>query len=177
MTPRVFRTAVELDEYLATLTEEERARLRPNISLKDQVSAAQAEGIAEEEYRLRHKARWVPHAGLPEWVRLGMYDTLLKWSEDQALTCIHMPTINKPQPVFAAAWKPGVVACAQCRHLLTVVGVADTICDGCGHECKGMPDDGIKPVTAFVGALAYQFGVCVNCDKDLQRVEKEASGR
>lgn len=175
MTPRVFRTAVELDEYLSTLTPEERAQLRPNVALKDQVLAAQAEAITTEEGRLRHNARWVPHQGLPEWVRLGMLDVTLKWFEGQALTCIHMPAAERPQPVFAAAWKPGVVVCARCRHLLAVVGVADTICDGCGHECKGMPDDGIKPVTAFVGMLAYQVGVCVSCDEDLQRVEKEAN--
>lgn len=173
---RVFRTAVELDEYLSTLTDEERAQFRPNIALKDQITAAQAEGIANEERRLEHKARWVPHLGLPEWVRLGILDTFLKWQEGKVLTCVHQPMLDKPEPVFAAAWKPGIVTCAQCRHLLAVTGVTDTICDGCGHECKGMPDDGIKPVTAFTGALAYQVGVCKSCDKDMQRVEKEAKG-
>ena len=171
---RTFRTAVELDEYLSTLTAEDRAKLRPNVAFKDQLNAAMKQNIAGEEDRLGHKARWVPHLGLPEWVRLGMLDVTLKWFEGQALTCIHMPRPERPQPVFAAAWKPGVVTCRQCRHLLAVTGVADTICDGCGHECKGMPDDGIKPVTAFCGQLAYQMGVCMDCDRNMQQVEKES---
>jgi hypothetical protein len=172
---RVFHTAVELDEYLANLTDEDRAQLRPNVGLVDQVRKAQSDGIAEREKVLGHKARWVPHGGLPEWVRLGMYDTMLKWHEGRVLTCIHMPRPEQPEPVYAAAWKPGAVVCAPCKHMLAVTGIADTICDGCGHQCKGMPDDGIMPVTAFCGALAYQMGVCGACYQDMQRIEKEAN--
>lgn len=171
-----FRSAVELDDYLSNLTEEERAALRPQryTALWDQVDAAAAEGIKLAERELGHDAAWVPHKGIIEWVRLGMLDVLLKWFNKEALTCIHMPTPDRPEPVYAAAWKPGVVVCVQCLALLTAVGVADTICDGCGHECKGPPDDGITPFTTFAGSLGYQAGVCDSCHADVRRVEREA---
>jgi hypothetical protein len=173
---RVFRNAIELDEYLANLTDEDRAQWRPNVALQDQVKAAQSEGIAGMEEILKHKARWVPHYGLPEWVRLGQYDALLKWHEGRVLTCVHMPRPDKPLgPVFAAAWKPGCVVCDKCTPMLAVTGVADTICDGCGHECKGMPDDGICPVSTVTGSLVYWIGVCVRCHEDMLRTEREAS--
>lgn len=175
MNSPVFRTAVDLDNYLASLPPEDRA-LSPRVAaFKDQVDAASKEGIAEEERKLGNKARWVPRQGSPEWVRLGMYDAMLKWSEDAVITCIHQPKFAKPEPVFAAAWKPGVVVCARCTHLLAVTGVADTICDGCGHQCTGLPDDGIAPVTAFTGSLGYQMGVCTSCYADMQQAEKEAT--
>jgi hypothetical protein len=172
---RVFRTAVELDEYLSSLTDEERAQWRPT-AYKDQINAARDVGIAAEERKLGHKARWLPHVGVPEWMRLGMLDVVLKWHEGRVLTCIHMPVPARPQPVFAAAWKPGVLVCAQCKNMLAVTGVADTICDGCGHQCKGLPDDGIMPVTAFVANLGYQAGVCVGCHEDMKQIEEEATG-
>jgi hypothetical protein len=173
---KAFRNAVELDEYLASLTDEDRAQLNPNIGMVDQVRKAQAEGISDRESVLGNKARWVPHLGLPEWVRLGMYDVLIRWSEGRALTCSHQPSIDRPQPVYAAAWKPGVVVCGQCQPMLRVIGLADRTCDGCGHECMGMPDDGILPVSAFTGALAYQVGVCVSCEDEMRRVEAEVQG-
>lgn len=168
-----FRTAVELDEWLAA----NQGFTVPPSAYVDQTKAAQRDVIAEREQVLGHKARWAPHAGLPEWVRLGMYDALLGWSEGTAATCIHQPNFGRPEPVYAAAWKPGVVVCAKCRHLLAVTGVADTVCDGCGHECQGMPDDGIMPVSAFVGALSYSLGVCMSCEAELKRVEQEANER
>lgn len=171
---RAFRNAVELDEYLASLTDEDRAQLRPNIGLLDQVKKAQAESIASQERELGKKARWVPHLGLPEWVRLGMYDVLLRWAEGRVLTCIHQPSMDRPQPVYAAAWKPGIVVCERCQPMLRVTGSADRICDGCGHECLGMPDDGILAINVFTGALAYRIGVCISCEAEMRRIEKES---
>ena len=72
-----------------------------------------------------------------------------------------------------AAWKPGVVVCAQCVHLLGVSGIADTICDGCGHQCKGASEgDGITPFVTFTGSLGYQAGACDSCYEDVKRVEQ-----
>lgn len=171
-----FRSAVELDDYLNRLTDDERAALRPqmDVAFRDQVDAAAAEGIRLAEAELGHGAVWVPHGGIIDWVRLGMLDVVLKWFNNEALTCIHMPAPGRPEPVYAAAWKPGIVVCAQCIGLLSVSGVADTICDGCGHQCKGMPDDGITPFTTFIGTLGYQAGACDSCHTDVRRVEREA---
>jgi len=73
---KAFRTAVELDEYILTMPEEERAALRQvNGPYQDQLDAAAREGIGLAEEILGHKAEWVTHAGLVEWVRLGMLDS------------------------------------------------------------------------------------------------------
>lgn len=168
---RVFRTAVEVDEYLARRGP---GKVEPS-PFKDQVDAAQREMIAVQEKVLGNPARWIPHPGLPEWVRLGMYDVVLKWANHQVATCIHQPDFGRPQPVYAAAWKPGVVVCGPCDYLLAVTGAADRTCDGCGHECLGVEhDDGIMPITAFCGPLAYQMGVCTDCHNEMLRVEEQA---
>jgi hypothetical protein len=170
-----FRTAAELDDYIANLTDDERAEVHRPTAYRDQLNAAAHEGISIAEDLLGHKGIWVPHSGIVEWVRLGMLDALLRWMKGQALTCIHRPHPDRPEPVFAAAWKPGVVVCADCVDMLSVAGtVADTICDGCGHECQGLPDDGITPFTTFVGSLGYEAGVCDSCDEDVRRAERES---
>lgn len=172
-----FANAVELDEYLANITEEERAQIKSSIPVfyRDQANAAMREGVAGAEQILKKQARWLPHYGLPEWVRLPMFDICLKWDQGEALTCIHDPRPDRPEPVFAAAWKPGVVVCGKCTDMLSVADTpADAICDGCGHVCS-MPDDGICPIGAFASMLCYQLGVCMSCYAELERVEREAN--
>lgn len=172
---KAFRTAVELDEYISSLTQDERDALRPswNVAYQDQLDAASKQSVDLAEQILGHKAQWVPHKGIIEWVRLGMLDAMLKWFNGEALTCIHRPSPNKPSPVFAAAWKPGVVVCGYCSDMLSVSGTpADTICDGCGHECKGLPEDGIMPFVTFTGSFGYQAGVCYGCHDDMLRTQK-----
>jgi hypothetical protein len=172
---RQFRNAAELDDYISNLTEEEREALTPNISFRDQVSAAAKDGIEFAESQLGHKGIWVPHNGIVEWVRLGMLDALLRWVEGKVLTCIHRPHPDRPEPVYAAAWKPGCIVCARCVDMLSLTGtVADTICDGCGHQCAGAPEDGITPFTTFVGSLGYQAGACDRCIADIQKTERLA---
>lgn len=172
---KVFRNAVELDEYLASLTPEEQKRMEmSSTSLTDQVHAARAEGVAAQEKQLGNPARWVPHNGSPDWLRLGQLDVILKWHQGKVLTCVHRPVPSRPEPVYAAAWLPGRVVCAKCIHMLCVDGEDDTVCDGCGHKCAGLPDDGIMPITSFIGSLGYRAGVCDSCHAELLRVEKEA---
>ena len=77
---------------------------------------------------------------------------------------MHAPTHRRPEPVFSAAWRPGLVVCTQCLHLLGVTGVADRTCDRCGHVCDGIEaGDPIYSGTVFVGELGYQFGTCGDC--------------
>ena len=67
-----------------------------------------------------------------------------------------MPNPDRPEPVFAAAWKPGLIVCALCTPLLKLVGEADKTCDGCGHACAGVDvGDGICTVTVMLSALSY----------------------
>lgn len=165
-----FRTVTELDDYLMGLTDDEREELGPS-PYRDQVDAAAMEGRRNAEAVLGHEAVWVPHEGIVEWVRLGMLDILLKWFDGTALTCIHRPSPNSPEPVWAAAWKPGVIVCDRCTDMLAVTGVADSTCDGCGHVCQGLPHDGITPFATFIGCLGYQVGACDSCHADVKAAE------
>lgn len=161
--------AVALDELLSRFTPamaQELAALFPPQQL-DQLDAAVAD--SQQILRALHteagdRTLEVPHERMNDWLRLGMLHTLTRWAVGEVRTCMHAPDMAHPQPVFAAAWSPGLLVCAWCTHLLQVSGVADYTCDGCGHVCKGtQASDGISVVTAVLGALSYQAGVCRDC--------------
>lgn len=168
------RTAIELDDFLRSLSEDDWQALkaRQPTAHKDQLETAARKARESEEKKLGHKSGWVARESLVDWVRLGMYDALAEWFFGRAVTCVHQPTPRFPQPMFAAAWKPGLVVCERCVDLLAVTGVANKTCDGCGHVCEGPPDDGITPVTTFVGSLGYQVGVCERCHAEMREAEK-----
>lgn len=108
----------------------------------------------------------LPTAEVPDWLRLGTIDAFVAHCLGTAATCLHNPDPMRPQPVVAAAWKPGYVVCARCIHLLALPrgGKADRTCDVCGRVCGGIEvDDGIYPSTVQLGPLLYQFGVCREC--------------
>lgn len=163
------RNAVEFDQWLAELTDEQFAALKANVptGFADQLHAARTEGVRTAERVLKNPSKWVNTQSVPDWVRLGMYDALLGWFSGSGTTCMHNPMPGRPEPVVAAAYKPGLVTCGSCTHLLVVRGQADRTCDGCGRVCTGTGDDLIRPVIIFVGVLGYMFGVCRDCDKDL----------
>ncbi|MFI6513578.1 hypothetical protein ACIBCT_38745 [Streptosporangium sp. NPDC050855] len=99
----------------------------------------------------------------PDWVRLGLLDTLARWAAGQASTCMHSPNVMRPQPVLAAAWKPGLVVCAACAHLLQLPkgSARDRTCDACGVV---VPSSGaIWSTAASHGGFVYQVGVCEPC--------------
>jgi hypothetical protein len=112
-------------------------------------------------------------AQVPDWLRLSTLDALAGWLTGAASTCRHSPDPGLPQPVFAAAWRPGLITCAACMHLLTLRSgsVADSTCDACGHHCTGPDDgDGVYPAMTQIGALVFQYGVCEGCRRDAQAV-------
>jgi hypothetical protein len=115
-------------------------------------------GVADIGYR--------PYATYPAWVTLGVQQALAEWAAGTAATCQHQPVIAAPRPVHAAAWKPGLVVCGACTHLLALARTdpRDSRCDGCGHQCTG-PDhgDGIWAHVIVAGALTYSVGVCGPC--------------
>jgi hypothetical protein len=73
---------------------------------------------------------------------------------------MHNPDPNKPQPLFAALWRPLLVVCERCTHLLSLRpgSEADRTCDGCGRVF-----DGIYPGMGSYGPLSFQYGVCAGC--------------
>ena len=166
-------TAPMLDELLGRLTPELLTELQAAMpagyaALADQVVAAQAQSVELMEHVENDRVGWVRRTDVGGWIRLGVLDALLAWIDGTARTCMHMPDHRRPQPVFSCAWKPGLVVCVQCLHLLDVVGAADATCDRCGHICEGVyADDAIYTGTVWVGALAFQFGTCADCRPEL----------
>lgn len=115
-----------------------------------------------------------PACDVPEWVRLGLLDAFAAWVGGHADTCQHQPTYRRPQPVVAAAWRPGVIACGQCTHLFLLPRHRDNDrrCDGCGRITTGPENsDGIRPNVAALAGFAYMFGTCAECsDRVMSRL-------
>lgn len=134
----------------------------------DQVDAAVDE-LAEGVRRVDAAAADVhllPYSGYPAWVTLGLLQVLAEFATGTAATCIHQPTAAAPRPIHAAAWKPSLIVCSSCLHLLKLArsDVRDRTCDGCGHQCAGPEaDDGIWSHVIVAGALTYSVGVCGGC--------------
>ncbi len=104
--------------------------------------------------------------GIPDWVRLGLLQAWSAHCLNTADTCLHSPTVERPEPVTAAAWRPGLVVCMRCSMLLAIRygSEASRTCDGCGHVCAGTEhDDPIYPNSVVFGTLIYQFGACRAC--------------
>ncbi len=88
-----------------------------------------------------------PHGDVPGWVRLGA-------------------SAARPEPVYAAAWRPGLVACIACLHLLELPrgSAASRTCDSCGRVTTGVEHgDGIHPCRVQYGPLTLAFGTCGDC--------------
>lgn len=138
--------------------------------LHAQIDAAIADIAAKQETAVRagviaeqHSLMFGDHPG---WVRLGVLDTLLTWIADAGSTCMHSPSPLRPQPAYAVAWRPRLVACVQCPHLTKLVkgSVADLTCDGCGRLTEGADtDDPLYVTMVQFGVLTYGFGTCEGC--------------
>ena len=170
-------TAVELDDFLARL-ESEWEQLTPeqrnyvaaelsrvnNVAYTDQLAAARRDGIALSEFTTGKAAQQMPTARVDDWLRLGLLDTFTKWIAGKGKTCYHNPNYMRPEPIWACAWKPGLVVCNYCQHLLRAADIVDSTCDCCGHVCAGInAGDPIYPVTIWFGALGYRAGMCSDC--------------
>ncbi|MGC5329784.1 hypothetical protein [Micromonospora sp. DT62] len=138
--------------------------------LVDQADAATRDALRFMTAAARHANADSAHptaaADVPDWVRLGLLDTLTAWADGRVSTCRHQPTPDRPQPVLAAAWKPNLLVCAACAHLLALPRNSDRdrTCDACGHQCTGPEHaDGIYPGMVQLGPLIYQYGTCAGC--------------
>jgi hypothetical protein len=126
--------------------------------------AAQHHSVTLMETVEQKPVRCLPTSGVDDWLRLGLLDTLLRWIDGTAKTCIHQPNPNSPEPVWSSAWKPGLVVCTYCLHLFKLVGDADKMCDCCGRTVTGIEHgDGIFTLTVWLGGLAFQAGACKGC--------------
>lgn len=166
------RIALQLDELLCDLTPDQAAAIRAALppGFRDQLDAA-----TTHTYRALASAAaagvltspaMIPTAEHPGWVRLSVTDTLVRWNVGSADTCMHAPHPRRPQPVFAAAWRPGMVVCSACGHLLAIPpsSITDQTCDGCGKVTAGLAhDDPLYPLTVVCGVLTFQAGACRDC--------------
>ena len=144
-------TAVQLDEVIAGLMADDIAEMWAHVPVDraDQQVAAHAQAL--ELISQRGPVLNLPHGEIPEWLRLGLLDTHLAWVDGRAKTCLHQPNYYLLEPTFACAWKPNLVVCGRCTHLLGAVGDANWLCDACGHRCAGDDSDAI-----YVGVLGVR---------------------
>ena len=166
------RAAAALDELIcgprwAEHADEIRGML-PTADL-DQLDAAAADThrrLVDDTAPLPGVLDSRPLAELPSWLTLGACSALADFYGPAARTCLHAPHPERPGPIVAAAWRPGLTVCPDCRHLLDPAhgSAADRTCDGCGHVCAGTEhDDGITPVRLALGPLTFEAGVCAGC--------------
>jgi hypothetical protein len=158
--------AIALDETLRALTSGQLAELRAMMPawLVDQADAA-ADQIRRALPDAHAAGAPLTVAEHPDWVRLAICDTFVTWWQGRHTTCTHAPHPLRPRPVASAAWKPGVVVCARCTHLLALPdgSTADRTCDGCGRIVAGHGDDLMYPCTVIAGILTYSVGACADC--------------
>lgn len=138
--------------------------------LADQIDAASADVLAGLHRVARVRDMDGPQLldpiDHPEWVRLGVLSALTTWLTGEGSTCMHSPHPQRPQPITAAAWRPGLIACVRCAHLFVIANATkDATCDGCGRVTAGLTNnDGIRPSIVAMGPLTWLFGVCNECD-------------
>lgn len=172
MTPALALEALMLNPQYDQFVE--RARTVMPVGLVDQADAAATEAhaiLAGAAVRLcDDQAHGATAGDLPGWLRLGLLDTLATFAAGRATTCRHNPDAARPRPVLAAAWRPGMVVCPACAHLLSLKHnpAADAVCDSCGHQCAGVEHgDGIYPGMVQLGPMIYQYGTCGGCRPEI----------
>lgn len=165
--------SVALDDYISalqSLPREEALRLLRELpptptGLSDQLDAATAEAQQNAVILVGDDAC----VGVaPGWVRLGASDAMVMWLEGDSRTCMHDPQPLRPAPVYACAWRPSLIVCADCTHLLRASNaIADATCDGCGSVCTDVgAGDGIHQSTFVFGPLTFLMGLCGRCLAD-----------
>jgi hypothetical protein len=144
--------------------------LTPTAAL-DQADAATADALSTVTAAARHLGadgvRGALPRDIPDWLRLGVLDAFAGYLTGRADTCRHSPIASSPAPVFAAAWRPGVLSCQACCGYvfrLRAHSDRDATCDSCGHRCAGVDaEDPIFPSLVQLGPLVYQYGTCTDC--------------
>jgi hypothetical protein len=156
--------------FQATLTRLAHTAAPPGAA--DQMAAAAAHSLQLTAAAFASDGahhREVDVEDVPEWLWLPLVAEVLGLVAGTGRTCVHACP-HRPAPYFAAAWRPGLVVCHTCLHLLHLRpgSAADRRCDRCGHVCAGPQlGDGIHPGTIHYGPLAYTYGLCGPCHREL----------
>lgn len=150
---RLARDPAAVRELLAVRAERDPAATSQLLAAEAEVHNAMVAAGAEQ---LRHQE-------VSDWLRLGAVEALVNHLAGTASTCLHAPDPRKPLPIFAAAWRPGLIVCAGCRHLLALHGEADLQCDLCGRV-----DGSVSSLLLSLGALVFLAGACRGCRADVR---------
>ncbi len=154
-------TAVEFEKALVRLTPEIAAELYAQypVAYRDQMGAVTTDARRLAKIGYGTQPAELDLLKIDEWLRLGMLDVFIRWAADTVDTCMHMPSIDRPEPVWGCAWKPNLVVCKRCMPLLKVTGDANITCDCCG----GVFASGVTPLAVGYGPMTYSAGACETC--------------
>ena len=167
MSPTLALEALMMHPRYAELAERLRAGLPSHLVDQADAAAGHTDDIvAALTGLLGGRAGATAPAQLEGWLRLGVIDAWLDYATGRAATCRHNPTARRPQPVLAAAWRPGLITCVGCAHLFTLPRNtdADRTCDCCGRVVAGSEaEDPMWPSLIQCGPLVFQYGTCTDC--------------
>lgn len=166
-----------VDEMEAIITEPSRtselieARERAPVDYMDQLNAAERESSQYVREALASgdllNERMLDAADNPPWVRRPMFETLIAWVTHMGQVCVHNPSSRRPQPVYAAMWRPRLVVCAYCTPMLSMSGrglsVQDRTCPGCKRITGGLSTDELHLHGVQSSVMTFAFTVCSAC--------------
>ena len=166
-------SAVALDNLLRRLTDTDRAAIRSRapVHIRDQFDAAASHTerlFADMGHAMQSTVGALDYTNIPDWLRLRLVDTLARFAAGTLDVCRHAPRIDRPQPVVSAVWRPGLIACLPCIHLIKATGTDDRTCDKCGHVCAGL----IHACSITYGPLIYFYGLCPRCMTEQERAQR-----
>lgn len=172
MTATLLLERLMLDPSYPEIVEELRALLPAHVV--DQADAANADA-----YRTtlglaallggQEDVHGAAAGDVPGWLRLNVIDAYVGYVSGRADTCRHNPDPSRPEPVLAAAWRPGLISCRGCVFLFATVqgSTMDRTCDGCGRVCAGVDaGDPIYPSMVQLGPVIFQYGACAGCHQE-----------
>lgn len=148
------------------------------VAYTDQIGAAAAEATETVDrwsadgyaagYYIEPGA-WLSPSASHEWTMDVWRETFEPWIAGGGRTCLHNPNIAAPQPVWAVAWRPGLVVCGECLPMLDlgVTAIEDRTCDRCGKVVAG-PEHGEPIVTLSVQVdfMGMRIGACEGCSPE-----------
>lgn len=94
---------------------------------------------------------------LPDWLTVVVERHVFATLDGQGWRCPHAE--QSTEPLFAASWRPGHLACRRCMHWLRVPSRVQ--CGGCGQM---LPAPQAVPLALNLpGGLVYQAVGCRRC--------------
>jgi hypothetical protein len=122
--------------------------------------------MARKKHRLVNKQRdpnVATVSDLPQWLFDKINARRAAWDAGALATCLHNP---RPGDVaYMAAWKPDLVTCPQCTHLVLVGRNTqeEYRCDCCGHVVANTDADHLLAALIKLPRLTFAIALCGDC--------------